>query len=194
MAEEEREALHDALRLAAVALSEAEIPFALCGSYAAWVRGAPEPEHDADFVIREEDVERARAAVGAAGLDVHEPAENWLFKAYYKGQLVDVLFRICGEQVQDELFERADTLEVLAVRMPVLSATDVVSSKLRTLGEHYCDFGRLLPLARALREQIDWQQVRDEVSYSPYARAFLQLVEDLQVVEPAGALADGTGA
>jgi len=73
---------------------------------------------------------------------------------------------------------------VLAVRMPVLSATDVLSSKLRTLGEHYCDFGKLLPLTRALREQIDWQRVRDEVSYSPYARAFLHLVEDLQLVEP----------
>lgn len=185
MADEEKEALHDALRMAAVALTEAEIPFALCGSYAAWVRGAPEPEHDADFVIKEEHIDQARAAIGAAGLDVHEPAENWLFKAYHKGQLVDVLYRMSGEPVQDELFERADILEVLAVRMPVLSATDVLSSKLRVLGEHYCDFGRLLPFTRALREQIDWQRVRDEVSYSPYARAFLQLVEDLQIVDPA---------
>jgi len=184
VADEEQEALQDALRMAAVALTEAQIPFALCGSYAAWVRGAPEPEHDADFVIKEEHVEQARAAIGAAGFDVHEPAENWLFKAFHKGRLVDVLYRVCGEPVQDELFERADVLEVLAVRMPVLSATDVLSSKLRTLGEHYCDFGALLPLTRALREQIDWQRVRDEVSYSPYARAFLHLVEDLHIVEP----------
>lgn len=185
MADEEREALQDALRMVAVALTEAEIPFALCGSYAAWVRGAPEPQHDADFVIKEEHIDQARAAIGAAGLDVHEPVENWLFKAYHRGQLVDVLYRMSGEQVEEDLFERADVLEVLAVRMPVLSATDVLTSKLRTLGEHYCDFGRLLPLTRALREQIDWPRVRDEVSYSPYARAFLHLVEDLQLVEPA---------
>jgi len=187
MAQDEREALHDALRMAAVALTEAQIPFALCGSYAAWVRGAPEPEHDADFVIKEEHVEVAREAIGAAGLDVQEPAENWLFKAYHRGQLVDVLYRLSGEQVHDELLERAEMLEVLAVRMPVLSATDVLSSKLRVLGEHYCDFGRLLPLTRALREQIDWGRVRDEVSYSPYARAFLHLLEDLRIVEPASA-------
>src|SRR5690625_64725 len=185
MAEDEREALQDALRMTAVALTEADIPFALCGSYAAWVRGAPEPQHDADFVIKEEHIEQARAAIGAAGLDVNEPAENWLFKAYHRGQLVDVLYRMTGEPVEDDLFERADILEVLAVRMPVLSATDVLSSKLRTLGEHYCDFGRLLPLTRALREQIDWDRVRAEVSYSPYARAFLHLVEDLQIIEPA---------
>jgi hypothetical protein len=184
MAEDEREALQDGLRMAAAALTEAKIPFALCGSYAAWVRGAPEPEHDADFVIKEEHIEQAREAIAGAGLDVHEPAENWLFKAYHKGQLVDVLYRMCGEPVGDDLFERADLLEVLAVRMPVLSATDVLSSKLRTLGEHYCDFGKLLPLTRALREQIDWQRVQDEVSYSPYARAFLKLIEDLQIVEP----------
>ncbi|MEE6272587.1 hypothetical protein [Georgenia wangjunii] len=183
MADDEREALHDGLRRAGVALADADIPYALCGSYAAWARGAPEPDHDADFVIREEDVDRARAAVAAAGLDVHEPAENWLFKAYNRGALVDVLFRVCGEPVEPDLFERADMLEVLAVRMPVISATDIISSKLRVLGEHYCDFSRLLPLARALREQIDWDRVRDEVSDSPYARAFLSLVEDLGVLQ-----------
>ncbi|MFC4555244.1 nucleotidyltransferase family protein [Georgenia faecalis] len=181
MSDQEREALHDGLRLTAVALSDADIPFALCGSYAAWARGAPEPDHDADFVIREEDVDRARAAVAAAGLDVKEPAENWLFKAYHHGALVDVLFRITGEPVDPALFERADVLEVLAVRMPVLSASDLLSSKLRVLGEHYCDFSRLLPIARALREQIDWDRVTDAVDDSPYARAFLSLVRDLGV-------------
>jgi hypothetical protein len=181
MSDDERAALHDGLRLAAVALTDADIPFALCGSYAAWARGAPEPDHDADFVIMEADVDRARAAIAAAGLDVHEPAENWLFKAYHNGALVDILFRITGEPVDRELFERSDMLEVLAVRMPVLSATDLLSSKLRVLGEHYCDFSRLLPIARALREQIDWARVAQEVSDNPYARAFLGLVRDLAI-------------
>lgn len=182
----DREALHDGLRLAAVALGKAGIPYALCGGYAAWARGAPEPDHDADFVIQEDDVATARAALAEAGLDVQEPAEDWLFKAYNGGELVDVLFRMCGEPVDPALFERADMLEVLAVRMPVLDATDVLATKLRVLGEHFCDFSRLLPLARALREQIDWDVVHAEVDDNPYARAFLHLVTELGIVEPAG--------
>ncbi|WP_258724535.1 nucleotidyltransferase family protein [Cellulomonas sp. NS3] len=189
---DDREAMHDGLRLVAVALGQADIPYALCGGYAAWARGAPEPDHDADFLIREEDADVARVAIAEAGLEVIDPAEDWLFKAFHKGELIDILFRMTGEAVDDGMFERADRIEVLAVRMPVLSATDVLSSKLRVLGEHYCDFSRLLPVARALREQIDWEVVRREVGDNPYARAFLFLLDDLRVT-PADARADTAG-
>ena len=178
---DDRTALQNGLRLTAVALMKAEIPFALVGGYASWARGAPEPSHDADFAVTEKDVDRAKEAIAAAGLEVEQPAENWLFKAFHHGQLVDVLYRMVGEPVTEDLLDRADVLEVLAVRMPVLSATDVLSSKLRVLGEHYCDFSRLLPVARALREQIDWEVVRREVGDNPYARAFLYLLDDLRV-------------
>lgn len=182
-----REALQDGLRKTAVALGKAEIPYALCGTYAAWARGAPEPLHDADFVIREEDVDVARKALEDAGLELREPAEDWLFKAYNDGQLVDVLFRMVGEPVSMDVFERCDVLEVLAVRMPVLSATDLMSTKLRVLHEHYCDYARLLPVARALREQVDWDLVRRECADNPFASNFLNLLADLEIVErPAG--------
>ena len=176
-----RTALQDGLRKTAVALSQADIPYALCGGYAAWARGAPEPEHDADFVIQEGDVDKAKAAIAASGLEVKDPAEDWLFKAFHDGQLVDVLFRMCGEPVEKALFERCDQLEVLAVRMPVMEATDMLSAKLRVLGEHYCDFARLLPVARALREQIDWPRLRAEIEGNPYARAFMFLIDELGV-------------
>lgn len=182
MTGDEREDMHDALRRTAVALGRSGIPYALCGGYAAWARGAPEPSHDADFVIAEGDVETARAALRDAGLDVRDPAEDWLFKAFGGEAMVDVLFRMCGEAVPPEMFDRADVLEVAAVRMPVLAATDVMSSKLRVLNEHYCDYSRLLPVARALREQIDWERVRREVSGNPFAEAFLHLGEDLGIL------------
>lgn len=176
---DDRAALQDGLRRTAVALLDAQIPFALVGGYAAWARGAPEPSHDADFAVAEDDVDAARAALAAAGLDVQQPAENWLFKAYHHGQLVDIIFRMVGEPVTREQLARADELEVLAVRMPVQPATDILSAKMRVLGEHYCDFTWLLPMARALREQIDWDRVREEIAGQPYARAFLFLADEL---------------
>lgn len=182
---DDRDALQEGLKLAAVALGQAQIPYALCGGYAAWARGAPEPSHDVDFVIREQDVDHARKALAAAGLDLLEPPEDWLFKAYYQGALVDVLFRMVGEPVEDEVFERADVLEVCAVRMPVMSATDNFSSKLRVMNEHYCDFARLLPVARALREQIDWEQVRKDAEGHPFAGAFLYLLDELRIISTA---------
>lgn len=180
---DDRDALHDGLRMTAAALAEAEIPHALVGGYAAWARGAPEPSHDADFAIREVDVDRAREVLREAGLEITEPTENWLFKAYHGGELIDILYRMVGEPIDDDLLDRTDELEVLAVRMPVLSATEIMTSKLRVVGEHYCDFSRLLPVARAMREQIDWPEVRARVDDNPYARAFLFLLDELGVVE-----------
>ena len=47
------------------------------------------------------------------------------------------------------------------------------------------DFGQLLSYARALREQIHWDEVRARSEASPFARAFFTLVEGLGIVEPA---------
>ena len=74
----ERDEVRDLLKRTAVALKQADVPFALCGGYAAWVRGAPEPVHDADFLVAADDADRARKALADAGLDVVEPAEDWL--------------------------------------------------------------------------------------------------------------------
>ena len=37
-------------------------------------------------------------------------------------------------------------------------------------------------MARSLREQIDWDRVRRETAHSPYAEAFLVLLDRLDVV------------
>jgi len=181
---EERDDLRDAVRLAAVALRDAGVGFALCGGYAAFARGGPEPSHDADFVVRPQDVDAAREALAAAGLDLHEPAEDWLFKAYHRGELIDLIHVLGGAPVDDRLLARADEMEVLAVRMPVLDATDVVASKLAALAEHDCDFGALLPVIRALREQVDWVRVRGTVEGNPYAESFLHLTDRLSITSP----------
>ncbi len=73
-------------------------------------------------------------------------------------------------------------LPVLSVQMPVLQATDIVVTKLMALDEHYCDFSRMLPVARALREQVDWESVRREVGGNPFAEVFLELLDRLEVV------------
>lgn len=55
----DRDEIRDLLKRVAVALKQGEVPFALCGGYAAWVRGAPEPDHDADFLVPAAEAERA---------------------------------------------------------------------------------------------------------------------------------------
>jgi len=180
----DRDEIRDLLKRTAVALKQGDVPFALCGGYAAWVRGAPEPDHDADFLIPEEESQRAAKVLAEAGLDVQEPAEDWLVKVVSAGSFVDVLWRTCGHPVETDLIDRSEVLPVLSVQMPVLAATDIVVTKLMALDEHYCDYGRLLPVARAMREQVDWSDVRRRVAGNDFAAVFLLLLERLDIVEP----------
>jgi hypothetical protein len=178
----EQDEVRELLKRTAVALKQDGVPFALCGGYAAWARGAPEPEHDADFLVPEADAERAAKALADAGLDVLDPPEDWLVKVVGEGVFVDVLWRTCGHPVESDLVDRAEELSVLSVLMPVLGATDIVVTKLMALDEHYCDFARLLPVARALREQVDWPQVAREVAANDFAVVFLHLLDRLGIV------------
>ena len=120
--------------------------------------------------------------VADAGLQVVDPAEDWLLKVVREEVFVDVLWRTCGRPVESALIDRADVLPVLSVQMPVLAATDVLITKLMALDEHYCDFARLLPVARALREQVDWPLVEQQVAANDFAVVFLQLLGRLDVV------------
>ena len=53
--------------------------------------------------IREDDIDKAKAAIADAGLDITDPPEGWLFKAWHEGQLVDVIFRALLPALPDRL-------------------------------------------------------------------------------------------
>ena len=182
-ASEEEGQPQEALKRVAVVLKQSGLRFALAGGYAAWAHGAPEPAHDVDFVVARDDADQAYAALEGAGLRVVQPPEDWLFKVYTDGTMVDVTYRINSSPVDTAVLDRAEEQEVLSIVMPVLSATDVLTSKLNALDEHYCDYSKLLPVARALREQVDWDRVRREVAANDFAAVFLVLLDRLGIVE-----------
>jgi hypothetical protein len=175
--------LLETVKRAAVELKQADIPFALCGGWAVYARGGPRSEHDADFALVEQDVPRALDVLEEAGFSRGEAAEDWLAKVCDGHNLVDLIFRLSGEPVTPDVIDRVEQLEVGSVQMPVLSATDLVVTKLLTYREHYCDFATSLPMVRALREQVDWPAVRDRTTHSPYAEAFLLLADRLGLTD-----------
>jgi hypothetical protein len=163
-------------------LNDAHIPWALGGGLACWARGGPETEHDVDLLVRPEDAERAQQALARAGFHPETPPEGWLLKAFDDGVLVDLIFSPLGGPVDDELFRRAETLEVNAMPMQVARLEDVLVQKLLALNEQEPDFASVLELARSLREQVDWDEVRERTSESPFARAYFMLLDGLDIV------------
>jgi Nucleotidyl transferase of unknown function (DUF2204) len=175
--------LREALRGAAWALKENGPRFALAGSYALWAYGAPEPSHDVDLVVTEADAATAVTTLEDAGFAIEHPPEDWLFKARTKDTVVDVLHRVNGVPVESATLDCAEQRDVLAIAMPVLPPTVVVIQKLRALNEHHCDFAKLLPAVRAIREQPDWDRIRAQTADNDYAVAFLVLAERLGLTD-----------
>jgi len=175
------EVILNTMKKAAGALRDAEVPFALGGGLAVWARGGAKTEHDVDFFVKPDDAERAQQALVAAGLEPETPPEGWLLKAWDGNVLVDLIYEPRGGPVTDAWFERSDELDVYAVTMLVASLDDVLMTKLLALNEQNLDYSSVLEMARAVREQIDWDAVRRRCEGSPYATAFLVLVEELGV-------------
>jgi hypothetical protein len=173
--------IEEVLKKATAALRDADVPFLLGGSLASWARGGPETFKDLDFMIKPEDAERALEALAHAGLRAEKPPEGWLYKAYDGDVLIDLIFEPRGLEMTDEVIERGDPMEVLSLPIRVMSLEDVFSTKLLALTEHYLDYGGLLSMARALREQVDWDAVRERTSESPYAKGFFTMVEELGI-------------
>ena len=186
-ADSDTNSLREALRAVASCLKSEGLDFALAGGYALWVHGAPEPTHDVDFVVAEASVEPAAAALADAGLQVERPPEDWLFKVYRDGGMVDVLHRLQGVPVDEGLLHTATELEVLGLRMPVLPATEILVAKLEALSEHNCDLEDLLAVVRATREQLDWSTLRAAADSRPFAEAFLFLLDRLGVTSDSSA-------
>jgi predicted nucleotidyltransferase len=178
----EFERLLAAMKKAGGALNEAGVPFVLGGGLACWARGAPKTEHDVDFLVKPEDAERAQETLAHAGMRTETPPEGWLLKAYDGGVLIDLIFDPHDGPIDDATFERAEELEAHAMRMNVAALEDVLVQKLLALREQEPDFSSVLELARALREQVDWDEVRERTRESPFAKAYFTLLDELEIV------------
>jgi len=187
------------LKKTASALKRAEVDFLLAGGVACWARGGPASAHDVDYMVRPEHAERALDALVEAGLHAERPPEEWLYKAWDGDVLVDLIYHPMGMTVDDALFARSDSFDVLGVSIPVMPVEDVLTAKLLAMHEHYLDYEPLIDIARSVREQIDWARLRERTKESPYARAFFVIASGLGIsdeepeepVQPGGLAPEG---
>ena len=70
----------------------------------------------------------------------------------------------------------------MAMRLPVMSLEDVLATKLLALTEQEPNYGAVLEIARTLREQIRWDEVRERTQDSPFAKAFFTLIAELGIL------------
>jgi hypothetical protein len=183
MPDEGFQAFEATLKRSVAAFREAHVPTLLGGSLAIWARGGPETRHDLDFMVKPEDADRALQALVDIGMRAEKPPEAWLYKAWDGEVLVDLIFQPRGLEMTDDVFARGETREVMAISVNLMALEDVFATKLLALDEHNCDYSALLLRARSLREQLDWDHLRERTEDWPFARAFFTLAEGLGIVQ-----------
>ncbi|OPG14436.1 nucleotidyltransferase family protein [Microbispora sp. GKU 823] len=187
------DAILETLKRAGAGLKEAGVRFALAGGCAGYARGAAPSLHDVDFALVEEDVPLALKTLESLGFRTAKPPEDWLVKAFdEEGILVDLIFSLADRPVTEAMIARAEPINTAALSLPVLEATDLVISWILPLSEHACDYGSLLPMVRAMREQVDWDRVASVAAPSPYASTFVTLLERLRIIAPTTPRPDST--
>jgi predicted nucleotidyltransferase len=188
-----KDQLLDAMMDVAAALRDAEIPYVLAGSFAVWARGGPPHDTDLDFAVKADDVDRAVQVLGKAGLEHRPTPEEWLEKVRVDDVQVDLIFDPAGLHIDDEVLDRGDDIEVNGMTFRVMAVDDVMTTKLYAFKEHYLDYESALEMARVMREQIDWDELRERCGDYAYAKPFFTLVEELGVIEkPTGEVVAGS--
>lgn len=180
------ESLTETLKRAVAALEAQRVPYVLGGGLGCWARGGPPSSNDIDLMVKREDAERAQQALAEAGMRAERPPEQWLLKAWDGDVLIDLIFEPSGIRVSDEVIERGERLSVAGMQIRVMALDDILVTKLLALDEHSADYRDLLQIGRSLREQIDWEALRQRTSSSPFANAFFALTDGLRISSPAG--------
>ena len=167
----------------AAALRDGGVPHMLAGSFAVWARGGPAHDTDLDFAVKREDIERAVEVLEAAGMKEKETPEEWLRKVCEDDVMVDLIFDPAGLDIDDAAIERGDDIEVQGMTFRVMAVDDVMTTKLFAFKEHYLDYESTLEMARMVREQIDWDELRRRCGDYAYAKPFFTLAEEVGVIE-----------
>ncbi|MGN6201423.1 MAG: nucleotidyltransferase [Solirubrobacterales bacterium] len=185
--------LTDSLKRSIAVLERQEIPYVLGGGLGCWARGGPPSSNDIDLMLKPEDAERAQEALAEAGMRPETPPEQWLRKAWDGDILIDLIYEPSGMTVDDEVIARGEKMSVEAMEIRVMDLDDILTTKLLALDEHSADYRDLILITRSLREQIDWEQLRERTASSPFARAFFALADGLEISPgtPAAASAEG---
>ncbi|HKC49960.1 MAG TPA: nucleotidyltransferase [Myxococcota bacterium] len=161
------DALAEVLARAVCAFDSAAIPYLLIGGLASAVLGRPRCSSDIDLFVAPDVAPHALDALARAGFTTELTNPAWLYKAFRRGILVDLLFKTVGDIYLDrEMLRRASHYSLLGTRVRVIPPEDLLVIKAIVHDEetprHWHD-----ALALVRRADIDWDYLVERARRGP---------------------------
>jgi hypothetical protein len=148
-------------------LEGARLPHLLIGGLASSLLGRPRCSTDIDLFLRPEHAAAALVTLEAKGFRTERTNPNWLFKAFRRDVLIDLLFQASGTMyVDDEMLRRARLLRYRDVPVRVAPPEDLVVMKAIAHDEdtprHWSDALALVSAGR-----LDWDYLLARARFGP---------------------------
>jgi predicted nucleotidyltransferase len=172
------------------ALDRADIPHLLIGGAGTQTFARPRCTDDIDVFVEPGDAKRALETLAGAGYTTEETDPAWLYKAWFDGVLVDVIFRSSGDlYLDDEMLQRGERRDYRGTSVLLMCPEDLLVVKAMAATEdnprHWYD-----ALALVARRELDWDYVARRARVGP--RRVLSLLfyaESIDLAVPPGVLA-----
>lgn len=144
------------MREAVEAVGEAGYRFLVLGGLASSLVGRPRWTHDIDFLVRPDDAREVLAVLQAAGFTTEETDPVWIYKAFKRDVMVDVIFMVMGGiYLDDEMLSRSIERDYGGLRLRIPSPEDQIVIKgivhREETSRHWFD-----ALAILGRAELDW--------------------------------------
>jgi predicted nucleotidyltransferase len=148
-------------------IEKAGVPYVLIGGLASAVLGRPRCSSDVDLLVQPQGAHAALAALSEAGFEVEETNPAWLFKAFRKQVLVDLLFKAKGEiYLDEEMLRRAREGSFRGIQVRVVPPEDLIVIKAIVHDEetprHWGDALALLAMT-----ELDWDYLLVRARHAP---------------------------
>jgi hypothetical protein len=150
------DALTEVLCEAVQAFEKEAIDYVLIGGLASALLGRPRCSSDIDLLVTPEDAPHALAALARIGFHTERINPHWLFKAFRRDILVDLLFKVRGEiYLDEEMLRRSTIRRFRGTCVRVVPPEDLIVMKAIVHDEetprHWGDALAILPV-----NEIDW--------------------------------------
>jgi hypothetical protein len=155
-------------------LSEANIPFLVCGSYAleAYTKIARHTK-DLDIFVRPSDFDSALQALCQAGYETHVEFSHWLGKVFSGEDFLDIIFSSGNGtcQVDDTWFSCAIDAEVFGIPVKLCPPEEIIWQKAFIMERERYDGADVAHLLLACGKDLDWPRLVDR--FGPHWRLLL---------------------
>jgi len=143
-------------------LEKANVPFLVGGAYAFGIySGIIRDTKDFDLFVEPKDVERAVAALQAAGYEGERTFPHWLAKVKCGEDVIDFIYRagngLC--EVDASWFSRAREGELLGISVRLCAPEEILWMKAYIMERERFDGADVAHLIECCAEQIDWEHL-----------------------------------